>query len=68
MQKKNVIFYFNIIKIPNWVPEEYKEQILSEIEMFPRLKVEHSITVDDDTIDEFTIEDLILVILINIIA
>ena len=29
--------------------------------MFPRLKVEHSITVDDDTIDEFTIEDLILV-------
>ncbi|KAM3136562.1 hypothetical protein pb186bvf_011365 [Paramecium bursaria] len=51
LQKKN---------IPNWVPEEYKEQILSEIEMFPRLKVEHSITVDDDTIDEFTIEDLIL--------
>ena len=36
--------------------------------MFPRLKVEHSITVDDDTIDEFTIEDLILVLINNKIA
>ncbi|CAD8205461.1 unnamed protein product [Paramecium octaurelia] len=44
--------------LPNWVPEEFKDQIMNEINMFPQLDIKHEVTVDDESIVEQCNEDI----------
>lgn len=51
----------NGVKLPNWIPNEFKEAIHEEIDMFPRLKIEYDLKIDDDTAQEMTSEDYLQV-------
>lgn len=43
--------------LPNWVPAEFREEIHNEIDLFPRIKLEQCLTIDDDTVEEMTTDD-----------
>lgn len=38
--------------MPGWVPEEFKAEILEELDLFPQVEVKHEIIVDDEAINE----------------
>jgi hypothetical protein len=48
--------------LPNWVPAEKRDEVMDEIDLFPRIKVSYQLKIEDDTIEEFTTDDILIVI------
>lgn len=47
--------------LPNYVPEEFKQQLNDEIDLFPRIKVSYTLEIEDETVTDLTNEDFLLV-------